>query len=323
LPLAPAQDAPSRGRRVRCYENRRWSGETDRLSEQRAPLRQVSLPWLREPVYDPAPRRSSARGRTMLACSELRRMASNAGQPGADDAAKSSPWLEGFDGDRGEAFERLLTFLCRPAFGSRSKREIELEVVRLLYEKRVRLGTLTVGEVADALAISRSKARSYLQEVRARIVAGETAAGRQRILYDAVVHWPLRGQIEQDKKSERLRVVVEDAYLRDLLKTHAYRSNVVLDASFSSEIVTLSWPAYERLLRSLIPDEQADGTLDIFAADVRAVLTNDDETLHDFERELEALRKADLSPREKAIKGAKLVSNALPTMVGMGGLVGL
>jgi hypothetical protein len=39
---------------------------------------------------------------------------------------------------------------------------------------------------------------------------------------------------------------VEDAHLRDLLKTHAYRSNVVLDASFSSEIVTIRWPAYER-----------------------------------------------------------------------------
>jgi hypothetical protein len=59
-------------------------------------------------------------------------------------------------------------------------------------------------------------------------------------------------------------------------RTHAYRSNVVLDASFSSEIVTLSGPAYERLLHSLIPEEQVDEALDIFAADVRAVLHWDD-----------------------------------------------
>jgi hypothetical protein len=180
---------------------------------------------------------------------------------------------------------------------------------------------LTVGEVADALAISRSKARGYLQEVRARLVAGETPAGRERILYDAVIHWPQRGQIEHDKKIERLRVVVEDAYLRDLLKTHAYRSNVVLDASFSSEIVTLSWPAYERLLRSLIPEAQADEALDIFAADVRAVLAEDDDKRKEFERELDVLRKEDLSPRDRAIRAARLVGKAVPTMVGVAGLI--
>jgi hypothetical protein len=79
--------------------------------------------------------------------------------PTKNEPDKAFPWLEGFDADRGEAFEQLLAFLCRPAFGSRSKREVELEVVRILYERRVRAGTLTIGEVADALAISRSKAR--------------------------------------------------------------------------------------------------------------------------------------------------------------------
>jgi hypothetical protein len=187
----------------------------------------------------------------------------------------------------------------------------------LLYEQRVRAGTLTVGEVADALAISRSKARGYLQEVRARLVAGETPAGRQRILYDAVVHWPQRGQLEHDRKTERLRVVVEDAYLRDLLKTHAYRANVVLDASFSSEIVTLSWAAYERLLRSLLPDDSADEALDIFAADVKAVLHKDDKRLKEFERDLAKLRRQDMTPREKAVEAAKLVAKALPTMISL------
>jgi hypothetical protein len=116
---------------------------------------------------------------------------------------------------------------------------------------------------------------------------------------------------------------VEDAYLRDLLKTHAYRSNIVLDASFSTEIVTLSWPAYERLLHSLIPDEQADEALDIFAADVRAVLHRDDARLQEFEREMDQLRKEKLSAREKVLRAARLVSKAIPTMVGVGGLVGL
>ena len=241
----------------------------------------------------------------------------------ATGADERGPWLDGFDGDRGAAFEQLLEFLCRPAFGSRSKREVELEVVRLLYEQRVRAGALTVGEVADALAISRSKARGYLQEVRARLVAGETPAGRRRILFDAVVHWPKYGQMEHDRKTERLRVVVEDAYLRDLLKTHAYRASVVLDASFSSEIVTLSWPAYERLLRSLLPDDDAGEALDIFAADVKAVLHKDDKRLKEFERDLAKLRRLDMTPREKAIAGAKLVVKALPTMISVGGMAGL
>lgn len=233
------------------------------------------------------------------------------------------PWLVGFAADRGMAFEHLLEFLCRPAFGSRSKREIELEGVRLLYEPRVRAGTLTVGEVADALAISRSKARGYLQEVRARLVAGESPEGRKRILYEAVVHWPLHGQIEHDRKAERLRVVVEDSYLRDLLKTHAYREGIVLDASFSSEIVSLSWPAYERLLLSLIPDDQVQDTIQIFEADVRAVLSSDQKRRTEFEAELKKLLEDEPTPMERARKAAALVVKYVPTMLKVGGAIGL
>ena len=52
--------------------------------------------------------------------------------------------------------------------------------------------------------------------------------------------WPRLGRIEAD--GNRLRMVIDDPFLRDLLRNHAYESGIDIDTSFANEIVTLSWP---------------------------------------------------------------------------------
>ena len=37
-------------------------------------------------------------------------------------------------------------------------------------------------------------------------------------------------------------MVIDDPFLRDLLRNHAYESGIDIDTSFANEIVTLSWP---------------------------------------------------------------------------------
>src|SRR4051812_7987979 len=69
------------------------------------------------------------------------------------------PWLRDLD-ERALAQLAidLTEFLCRPSFGARTKREIEIETFSLLRGHRVDWRTL--GDIADDLAIARSKARS-------------------------------------------------------------------------------------------------------------------------------------------------------------------
>jgi hypothetical protein len=188
---------------------------------------------------------------------ELHRVA-NELQPADHAAAELSvdlerhPWLRGLDERALANLGIALTeFLCRPSFGSRSKREVELEVFALL--KRHRDDWTTLGEIADDLAISRSRARSLVLDHYAREVGREGRGARRRILLEHVRTWPLK-QIEQ--QNEQLRIVIDDPFIRDLLKNFAYGRGILLDQSFASEIQSFSWDSYARLVAEL----QSDGT---------------------------------------------------------------
>jgi len=131
---------------------------------------------------------------------------------------------------RREAFEAFIDFLMTPAFGSWSKREIELKIFELLY--RDRLGSISVADVAAELSITRSRARSLLLETRTRVLAKPEQ--REQALRELLVKWPSDAEIEPT--SRRLRLVVDDPFVRDLLKNHAYKEGLLLDTSFASEI---------------------------------------------------------------------------------------
>ena len=162
------------------------------------------------------------------------------------------PWLRGLD-ERALAniAVELTEFLCRPSFGSRTKREVELETFALL--KRHRADWATLGDIADDLAISRSRARSLVLDHYAREVGREGRGARRRILLEHVRAWPLQ-QIEQ--QNDQLRIVIDDPFIRDLLKNFAYGRGILLDRSFASEIQTFSWDSYARLVAAL----QSEGT---------------------------------------------------------------
>jgi hypothetical protein len=166
--------------------------------------------------------------------------------------ADRHPWLRGLDeralANLGVA---LTEFVCRPSFGSRTKREVELEVFAQL--KRHRADWTNLGEIADDLAISRSRARSLVLDHYARQVGKEGRGARRRILAQHVKGWPMQ-QIEQ--QNQQLKIVIDDPFVRDLLKNFAYGRGILLDQSFAAEIQTFSWDSYARLLAEL----QSEGT---------------------------------------------------------------
>jgi hypothetical protein len=178
------------------------------------------------------------------------------------------PWLRGLDDQALAQVAVDLTYaICRPSFGSLSKRELEQTLFKLLYEHR-RDDWTALAEIADDLAITRTKARSLVLEYRARMAGGMGRGERLKLLRDEVLSWPRRnvGQLQG-----QLRIVVDDPFIRDLLKNFAYAHGILLDQSFSGEILTFGWDAYAQLLAGLY--EQTGGVsvddIHTLAADLR------------------------------------------------------
>jgi len=214
-------------------------------------------------------------------------------------------------------FEQFAEWMRRPSFGSRAKREIELKVFELLYRDRIAGGTVTVGDVAAELAVTRARARSLLLETRTRLAGEPGAPSREQQLTAFVLQWPRRGTIESD--GERLRVVVDDPFLRDLLQNFAYGRGLAVDLSFSREIVTLTWPTYVALLRALAGEKGVDQALDTFAAEIRAGLREQ----RDLERAFRKLEQERVTKTERFVRYARFaVQYALPVVEGVRGLVG-
>jgi hypothetical protein len=158
------------------------------------------------------------------------------------------PWLRGLtDQDLAQIAVDLTYAICRPSFGSLSKRELEQLTFQLLYDHR---GTdwSTLGEIADDLAISRTKARNLVLEYRARQTGRMKRGERLKLLRAEVLSWPKRNV---GHKADELRIVVDDPFIRDLLKNFAYGRGILLDRSFSGEILTFDWRAYGQLLAGI------------------------------------------------------------------------
>jgi hypothetical protein len=205
----------------------------------------------------------------------------------------------------------------RPSFGSRTKREIELKVFELLYRQRITEGTVTVGDVAEEMAVTRARARALLLETRTRLAAEPGAPSREQQLAAFVLQWPRRGTIERD--GERLRVVVDDPFLRDLLQNFAYGRGLAVDLSFAREIVTLTWPTYVSLVRALAGEKGVDQALDVFAAEIRAGLRDQ----RSLEREFRSVEQEKGTKTDRFVRLAKFaVQYALPVVEGVRGLTG-
>jgi hypothetical protein len=214
-------------------------------------------------------------------------------------------------------FEQFAEWMRRPSFGSRTKREVELKVFELLYRDRIVEGTVNVGDVAAELAVTRSRARSLLLETRTRLAGEPGAPSREQQLAAFVLQWPRRGSIERD--GERLRVVVDDPFLRDLLQNFAYARGLAVDLSFSREIVSLTWPTYVTLVRALAGEKGVDQALDTFAAEIRAGLREQ----HELERAFRAVEQEKATKSDRFVRYAKFaVRYALPVVEGVRGLTG-
>lgn len=181
------------------------------------------------------------------------------------------PWLRGLDERQlAELAVELTDAICRPSFGSLTKRELEQTLFKLLYKHRAD-DWRNLGDIAEDLAISRTRARSLVQEYRNRSIGSAPRGQRLQLLREEVLSWSRRS-VERD--NERLRVVIDDPFLRDLLKNFAYGRGILVDQSLSSEIQSFTWHTYGQLLDALWEDQGGadEDAIRMFGAELRLQL---------------------------------------------------
>jgi len=196
---------------------------------------------------------------------------------------------------KAKLWDELVAFLVDPSFGSRTKREIDLKVFELLYRERLERGDLPVGVVAQQLTVPRARARSLVLEARTRLVADEEARARE--LRRLLQQWARHGEVERE--GARLRLVIDDPFVRDLLRNHAYERGLLLDSSFAGEIVSLRWSDYAALIASLLDERHAAELEQQLGAELRKRLAKDEERAQAFERELAAWKSEPAPERVK------------------------
>jgi hypothetical protein len=168
-------------------------------------------------------------------------------EPAFELDAGTHPWLRDLtERELARLAVALTFFICRPSFGVRTKREIELCTFELLREHRKDWTSL--GEIADDLAVSRSKARALSLDFQARRVGSLGRGARTKLLREFVATWPTV-LIEYD--DQKLRLVIDDPFMRDLLKNFAFARGILIDHSFAPEIQVFKWSAYAALLEAL------------------------------------------------------------------------
>jgi hypothetical protein len=190
----------------------------------------------------------------------------------------------------GEDFAaEMIRFACEPALGARSKRELELKMFELLYGAG--LDSASVGDVGRDLAIPRARARNLILDTRARSLANEDAAARARRLRDVLCSWPKTPKVELE--AGRLRFVVDDPHVRDMLKSYAYDRGIVVDGSFSGEIVSMTWASWARMITSLLTEAEYKQAANAFATAIRKRIADDDNLEQKVKKDLTQQLKGD------------------------------
>ena len=146
-----------------------------------------------------------------------------------------------------EALEKFLEDFLSPAFGAKSKGEIELAVLNLL----ISIGAISKNpssyELASALKITKQKARTiiYNQELRTR-THDELDQEIRTLLLNPVIQ----------KRRNGFAMMVESPLVLEHMRAKLQRQGHFTDCSFSPNVVTLNAGAMAALIEFFLSGEQ-------------------------------------------------------------------
>lgn len=207
-----------------------------------------------------------------------------------------------------DRFEALFEWMTQEAYGSWSKREVELKILSLHYGDRLAKDAhIPVGSLARELNVSRVRARQWLLDARTRAV--QTDEDRSALMLSAVQKWTKRQIIDGDG---RVKVTVDDPYVRDLLYTFAELNDITVDSSFRSEVLVLEWPSFLRLVLELVEGDARAELVQAFKAAMAPMELPDGGS---EEAELSALYDKLMSPDTSTVDRVNGVADLMNTVV--------
>lgn len=148
-----------------------------------------------------------------------------------------------------EAFVDFLEQYLNPAFGSMSKRDIDI----LLFMKLQDLGLIQhnpeLYEIVSSLKVTRAKARNLLYEAKMRTTTVEELDKELKNILKSPVFL---------KENDKISLEIGNPLLIDHLRDKLKKLKHITDGSFSPELVKLTIGAYAALFESMLNEKSKD-----------------------------------------------------------------
>lgn len=148
-----------------------------------------------------------------------------------------------------QAFKELLQDYLTPAFGSMSKRDIDILIFIKLQELGIFKKNPEIYELVSELRVTRAKARNLLYESKLRQTS--------KLELDQELKEILKTPIFL-KDNDKIGIEIDNPYLIDHLRAKLKQLNHITDGSFSPELVRLTTDAFVSLFESFLPEDTKD-----------------------------------------------------------------
>jgi hypothetical protein len=159
------------------------------------------------------------------------------------------------DKEKAEALENFLKRVCEPAFGSLSKKEIELAILEILFRLNWFQGGSGEFEISRKLGISLLKARNLIYERSLR---------KHRMLNDEDLRRELAKEIVTNlhcEEEDKVVIQIVNPYFHNCIREKLSSLRLVYDGSFSSHIIRVSRKSFLDLLDNVLTSSESEAFL--------------------------------------------------------------
>lgn len=164
--------------------------------------------------------------------------------------------LEGLDKEK--FTEEFLKAYLQDGFTAMTKREIDLLILRLLVDHKDGWSwenPPNAFEMAQALKAKRTRLRSMMDELSFRMFTDDDEA-RKRLR--KIIEDRIREEGDDIFEDSRVRIQIEDGFLREYAKDLVQKDYGIVDSSFNSSIIVLSGDKFLALVFEVISDAARD-----------------------------------------------------------------
>jgi hypothetical protein len=164
--------------------------------------------------------------------------------------------LENTDSERVKIeFIQLMKEYLAPAFGSMSKRDLDILLFTKLQKLQVFDENPEIYDLVSQLRVTRSKARNLLYESKLRQTTPTQLDNELKLIIQNPIFL---------KENDKIGIEIQNPFLIDHLRVKLKRLKHITDGSFSPELVRLTTDAYISLFDDLLPENSKNEIVKAF-----------------------------------------------------------